>query len=112
MRKPADWLRFTGADVELALRDPFKGRRRWVGRLIAREGGFSLVLPTDGAAKPSKARKAKTAGTAATLASELEQTLDFSLDEVREARLVPVIDFKGRRDVGGGASKQDGGQNQ
>jgi len=23
--------------------------------------------------------------------------LDFSLDEVREARLVPVVDFKGRR---------------
>ena len=26
-----------------------------------------------------------------------EQALDFSLDEVREARLVPVVDFKGRR---------------
>ena len=25
-----------------------------------------------------------------------EKVLDFSLDEVREARLVPVIDFKGR----------------
>ena len=25
------------------------------------------------------------------------KVLDFSLDEVREARLVPVIDFKGRR---------------
>jgi len=26
-----------------------------------------------------------------------EQALDFSLEEVREARLVPVVDFKGRR---------------
>ena len=26
-----------------------------------------------------------------------EQALDFSIDEVREARLVPVLDFKGRR---------------
>ena len=25
-----------------------------------------------------------------------EQALDFQLDEVREARLVPVLDFKGR----------------
>ena len=28
-----------------------------------------------------------------------QQVLDFSLDEVREARLVPQIDFKGRRDA-------------
>ena len=27
---------------------------------------------------------------------EAEQALDFTLDEVREARLVPVISFKGR----------------
>jgi ribosome maturation factor RimP len=26
-----------------------------------------------------------------------EQTLDFHFDEVRDARLVPVIDFKGRK---------------
>jgi ribosome maturation factor RimP len=26
-----------------------------------------------------------------------DQVLDFALDEVREARLVPVVDFKGRR---------------
>ena len=26
-----------------------------------------------------------------------EQALDFTFDEVREARLVPVVDFKGRR---------------
>ena len=28
------------------------------------------------------------------------QTLDFVLDEVREARLVPLVDFKGRRGQG------------
>jgi ribosome maturation factor RimP len=26
-----------------------------------------------------------------------DQALDFMFDEVREARLVPVVDFKGRR---------------
>jgi ribosome maturation factor RimP len=30
-------------------------------------------------------------------AGHSDQALDFSLDEVREARLVPVVDFKGRR---------------
>ena len=29
--------------------------------------------------------------------AEVEQVLDFTLDELREARLVPVLDFKGRR---------------
>jgi len=29
--------------------------------------------------------------------ADAERALDFSLDEVREARLVPVVDFKGRR---------------
>ena len=111
LRKPADWLRFSGADVELALREPFKGRRRWTGRLVAREGGFSLVLPPADGAKPTKGRKPKPADHAAAPAADVEQTLDFSLDEVREARLVPVIDFKGRRELGGGASKPDGGQN-
>ena len=27
----------------------------------------------------------------------MQDGLDFTLDEVREARLVPVVDFKGRR---------------
>jgi len=45
------------------------------------------------------------------------QQLDFRLDELREARLVPVLDFKGRRRkaepaVAPGASGQsdDGGK--
>ena len=32
--------------------------------------------------------------------ADAQQTLDFNLDEVREARLVPVVDFKGRRTLG------------
>ena len=51
-----------------------------------------------------------------------EQALDFSLDEVREARLVPVVDFKGRQlkephaalatpDAGSGSADEvDGGR--
>jgi ribosome maturation factor RimP len=31
------------------------------------------------------------------VSDEVEQVLDFTLDELREARLVPVLDFKGRR---------------
>jgi ribosome maturation factor RimP len=49
-----------------------------------------------------------------------EKVLSFTLDEVKDARLVPVIDFKGRRFApsaapvhGGGASEEaDGGRTQ
>jgi len=53
----------------------FQGRKHWRGVLGRAEAGWSLAL--EGAA----------AGT----------ELKFTLDEVHEARLVPVIDFKGRR---------------
>jgi len=41
-------------------------------------------------------------------AEPLEQVLDFELEEVREARLVPELDFKGRRFVP--AAPQDAAQ--
>jgi ribosome maturation factor RimP len=45
--------------------------------LAAREGGWRLVLDGTQGGVPGN-------------------SLDFSLDEVRDARLVPVIDFRGR----------------
>lgn len=83
LRKPADWQRFAGSEVDLTLRAPFQGRKRWRGVLQARDAGWRLVLP------PSEG-KAKAAAAA-------DEVLDFELSEVREARLVPQLDFKGRR---------------
>ena len=60
-----------------------------IARACKREGGWRLVF-NDGKA---------------------DQALDFSLDEVREASLVPVIDFKGRR-AGSQDKKADGGRTQ
>jgi len=85
LKRAADFERFTGHEVSLTLKLPFQGRKVWRGVLSAgagsqQESGWRLVF-TD----------AKT---------RAEQVLDFALDEVREARLVPVIDFKGlRRDA-------------
>lgn len=78
LRRPADYARFDGHDISLTLKQPFQGRKVWKGRLVAAAGdggGCSLVF-NDGKA---------------------DQVLAFTLDEVREARLVPVVDFKGRR---------------
>jgi ribosome maturation factor RimP len=76
LKKPADYGRFVGEQVELTLKLPFQGRKKYRGVLgAAEDGGWNIVF-NDGKG---------------------DQALAFSLDEVREARLVPVVDFKGRR---------------
>jgi len=75
LKKAADYVRFAGQEIELTLKVAFKGRKKYKGLLEALGEGWRLVF-NDG---------------------KVEQALDFSLDEVKEARLVPVVDFKGRR---------------
>jgi ribosome maturation factor RimP len=75
LKKAADFARFAGSEVDLTLKLAFQGRKKYRGVLSAEGEGWRLVF-NDG---------------------KVDQALDFSLDEVRDARLVPVIDFKGRR---------------
>ena len=89
LRTESDFARFAGSDVEIVLKAPFGGRKRWAGTLQHAESGWRLVLP------PPVAAKGKKPKTAAVEASD--RTLDFVLAEVRDAKLVPVLDFKGRR---------------
>jgi len=77
LRKPADWQRFAGNEIDLTLRSPFQGRKHWRGQLQPHEAGWRLLLRRDG--------------------STAAEVLDFELHEVREARLVPQLDFKSRR---------------
>jgi len=90
LRRETDYERFAGLEISLVLKAPFQGRKAWRGVLNRQEGeatGWSLLV-----------KEGKT-----------EQVLGFTFDEVREARLVPVVDFKGRR--GRKAEAQpDGGQ--
>ena len=74
LRTPEHYARFVGLEIDISLRMPFQGRKKYRGVLSAgeAEGGWRLVFGEAGK----------------------EQALDFQLDEVREARLVPVIDFK------------------
>ena len=113
----ADFARFAGQQVEIALKLPFKGRKRFKGELLPQGEGWRLVLaPTaaeaaakkHAASRSAQARAARS-GTAAPEAAEFAEVkvLDFTLDEVREARLVPVIDFKGRRFAPEGATAHE-----
>jgi ribosome maturation factor RimP len=80
LKTDADYARFAGQEVKLTLKSPFEGRKAWQGVLTpGDDGALSLVFK----------------------AGKTEQVLGFKLDEVREARLVPVLDFKGRKAGGG-----------
>jgi len=67
----------------LILKEAFKGRKNYSGQLQAASSGWRLALSGD----------------------KSDQALDFQLDEVREARLVPVLNFKGRGSKLPGANK-------
>jgi ribosome maturation factor RimP len=75
LKSEADFQRFAGQEASVTLKLPFQGRKVWKGVLQRAEAGWSLVI-ADG---------------------KQEQVFGFAFDEVREARLVPVVDFKGRR---------------
>ncbi len=119
LRKPADWQRFVGFEIELTLHELFMGRKKWRGVLAAGEGeqAWRLVLPPQ-LPQPAKKGGRVSAKALAEAVAQPEQVLDFSWEEVREACLVPVVDFKGRRGVapqsGPGADardeQEDGGQ--
>ncbi len=91
LKKAADYRRFVGEQIEVTLKVPFQGRKKYQGVLHALPDGWRLVLVApEAAVKGGK-------GSGKSTAPRAEQALDFLLEEVREARLVPVVDFKGRR---------------
>lgn len=76
LKRPTDYERFAGAQVDLTLKLPLAGRKKFRGALLANgDAGWRLVFNE----------------------GQGDQALDFTLDEIREARLVPVLDFKSRR---------------
>ena len=124
LKRPEDFERFAGAQTEITFKQPFQGRKKFAGELQARDGGWRVVLPAPELSKTKAKALAKAQAAPVAAASggdvvdaEVERVLDFTLDELRDARLVPVLDFKGRRRKaepsaapGEGAQSDDGGQ--
>jgi len=100
LRSEQDFERFEGELIDLTLRAPIGAaggtavsalRKKSRGRLEQQPGkGWRLVWSDEEPARPGvKSRRKKEA--APPLA------LDFTLEDVAQAKLVPVVDFKGRR---------------
>ena len=92
LRREIDYERFTGQAVSLTLKLPFQGRKVYKGELQRSDAGWTLEFSDGKTSKTSKTSQV--------------QLLLFSLDEVREARLVPALDFKGRGRVVNPAAEQ------
>ena len=99
LKSEADFERFIGQAVKITLKVPFEGRKAWEGVLgrpqLAEDAGDSAV-EADGWSLVFKVGKT-------------EQVLGFKFEEVREARLVPVLDFKGRKSAGQAADPDQAG---
>jgi ribosome maturation factor RimP len=123
LKRESDYARFAGELVEITLKMPFQGRRKYRGVLQSRPvegepapvdgadaagvapqaaGGWRLVLQQEAPTAHKGGGKAGRSNAKARVKPGDDeeapvQVLDFAFDEVREARLVPVVDFKGRR---------------
>jgi ribosome maturation factor RimP len=85
LKSEADFERFAGQAVSVTLKLPFQGRKSWQGMLGRAEA-------------PAEGGDSAQAGWSLLLkAGKTEQVFGFKFEEVREARLVPVVDFKGRQ---------------
>lgn len=105
LRSEQDFERFAGEVVDITLKAPLgsaaagqvaANRRKFRGTLEqAPDGKGWQVVWSDEPVVPPGQKVSKKKKEPAPL-----QVLGFSLDELREARLAPVVDFKGRKRAG------------
>ena len=99
LKSMQDFERFTGHVIDLVLKEPIGAaaagavsglRKRFRGTLEREDGAlWRIVWRDEPAAKPGqRARRPRQAPPL--------QAMSFSLGELREARLAPLVDFKGR----------------
>jgi ribosome maturation factor RimP len=103
LRGENDFERFAGEQVDITLKAPMgaaaagqvaPNRRKFRGTLEKAGAGWQVSWSDEPVPRPGQ-RVAKKKKEPAPL-----QVLGFTLDEVREARLAPIVDFKGRKRAG------------
>jgi len=104
LRGEKDFERFAGEVVDVVLKAPMgaaaagqvaANRRKFRGTLEKTDGaGWQLTWSDEPEPKPGQkpSKKKKEA--------PVLQVLGFTLDELKEARLAPIVDFKGRKRPG------------
>ena len=99
LRHDNDFIRFTGHEVDITLKAPIgvtgtdiaANRKKFRGTLERAEDGVSWqVVWSEAPPRKPGARISKKAKPMPV------QVLGFTLDEIREARLAPIVNFKGR----------------
>ena len=101
LRHEQDFVRFEGEEIDLTLKAPMgadaagqvaPNRKKFRGTLARAEDGqaWQITWRDEPAVKPGQ--KVSKKREAAPL-----NVLGFTLDELREARLAPIVDFKGRK---------------
>jgi len=105
LRSERDFERFAGAVVDVTLKTALgaaaggqvaANRKKFRGRLERTDaGGWQIVWSDEPPTKPGQKVSRKKAPAPV-------QALGFTLDELKEARLAPIVDFKGRS-AGGSA---------
>jgi ribosome maturation factor RimP len=100
LRREQDFERFAGQVIDVTLKAPMgsaaggqvaANRKKFRGTLERAEaGGWQIVWSDEPAVKPGQKVSKKRAPAPL-------QALGFTLDELREARLASIVDFKGRK---------------
>lgn len=98
LRHAQDFERFAGEEVDITLKEPIganeggiaANRKKFRGTLEKTGAGWQIVWSDTPPLKPGQRVSKKKPPPPL-------QALGFVLDEIREARLAPVVDFKGRR---------------
>ena len=111
LRHEQDFIRFTGHEVDLTLKEAIgsaaegtaisANRKKFRGTLEKTDSGWQIVWSDAPAPKPGQRISTKR------LEKEVPvHALAFTLDEAREVRLAPLVDFKGRNRSAAGAGQE------
>jgi ribosome maturation factor RimP len=101
LKKELDFERFKGQEIDITLKNPMGAqangltsvlRKKFRGVLESAEAEGTWQIVWSDAPKPKPGQRVSKKKEPAPM-----QVLAFKLDELREARLAPIVDFKGRQ---------------
>jgi ribosome maturation factor RimP len=101
LKKELDFERFKGEEIDITLKNPMGAqangltsvlRKKFRGVLESAEAEGTWQIVWSDAPKPKPGQRVSKKKEPAPM-----QVLSFKLDELKEARLAPIVDFKGRQ---------------